>query len=128
VLHLRTNLAGTLSSDLEGNEEKRRAYWQQYDDVVTSKLEGWQHEIEYRLVLKTLAIDKNDPSLRIHTYDFADLISITFGIHTETLDKLNIIKIIKSKSLLSSRNDFKIYQAYHCKKLANIQRHELNVL
>lgn len=96
-------------------------------NAITIKDEVWKFEDEYRLVINDFWDDYPDSGIKLK-YDFNDLISITFGIKTSTIDKYNIARIIFGKCEKYERNDFKFYQAYYDETSGKIEREEIPLL
>lgn len=109
-------------------EEKRSAFWKDFEVGATTKLNDWWYEQEYRLVLHGNVLDFSEPASRVANYDFADLEGIIFGINTIDEDKLAIMKIIDEKCQEHRREDFKFYQAYYSHATGKIEAVELSHL
>ncbi|HET6912002.1 MAG TPA: DUF2971 domain-containing protein [Rhodanobacteraceae bacterium] len=89
----------------------REEYWSSFDASITRKLNDWKYEEEYRLTFWSNINDISDPSMRVLTYDFADLEGIIFGIRTSEADKLRIIRLIHDKCAETGRKEFNFFQA-----------------
>jgi len=102
-------------------------YWDNFYLSVTSKLDEWSYEKEYRLVLTNNFNDYSDKKERKLKYDFKDLKGLIFGIKTDMTDKLKIIKIITRKCKENNRQDFNFFQAYYSKETGRIDKFKLDV-
>ncbi|MCJ2116861.1 hypothetical protein MKK65_09815 [Methylobacterium sp. J-001] len=106
----------------------RDKYWLLFYRAILRKLDHWQHENEFRLVLSGDLIDFSDAKDRITTYQFEDLEGIIFGINTPIRAKLDIFKIIERKCREESRTNFKFYQARYQALTGTIEHDELSLL
>lgn len=112
-----------------GDEETwRKNYWNTFLKAITTKLEDWSYENEYRLVLTPMTIDFSDKQNRKLKYQFNDLEGIIFGIKTPEDTIIDIIRIIKEKCHLESRTDFKFYQAFYSKETGRIDTAKMNFI
>lgn len=109
-------------------EEQRTNYWKLFADGVTTKLNDWEHEEEYRLLLYAQILDFSSLDSRLVKYDFADLDGLIFGIKTTTEHKLQIMKLIEEKCRKLGRKAFKFYQAYYSRQNARIESAEMSLL
>lgn len=112
----------------KNEEEWVDSYWNNFDQSISVKLNEWQYENEYRLVVHGDFIDYSDKGKRKLRYEFNDLEAIIFGIKTTNSDKVELIKIIEKKCILHNRNEFDIFQAYYSKKSGKIDTYKLRVL
>jgi len=124
-------------SDDEGNFSKikidnddvwRKKYWDTFEKNNLTKTKDWQYEHEFRLILHGSLDNEIDEKYRKLRYDFKNLKGIIFGIKTSVQEKEKIIKIIRQKCLMTSRNDFEFYQAYYCHQNKNIQYQKLSFI
>jgi len=113
---------------IDMSEEQRTNYWKTFADGATTKLDDWEYEKEYRLLLHGSLLDFSAHDSSLAKYDFADLDGIIFGIKTSTEDKLQIMKLIETKCRQLGRNDFKFYQAYYSRQKARIENTEMSLL
>jgi hypothetical protein len=112
---------------LNNNEDEwRKKYWQNFYDSITTKLNEWNYEQEYRLIIHGDLIDYSEKEKRKLKYDFNDIEGIIFGIKTPTSDKIKIIKIIESKCERNNRKEFDFYQAYYSKDSGKIESFKLS--
>jgi len=117
------------SDGIFGNEEQwREKYWKGFYRVITTKLEDWNKEKEYRLILSSSLSDFSAPEDRKLKYDFADLKGIVFGIKTPLEDKIKVMKVIDAKCQASGRKDFKFYQAEYSPRSGDIEHNEMSLL
>lgn len=113
-------------SDWEGNHsttvqikrnivtsEWHKKYVESMMKSYTTKLPGWKHELEHRIILEKefLSISKKNCETQKYTYDFKLLKGIIFGIKTPESQKFEILESMKEKCKTSGRTDFKFYQA-----------------
>jgi len=98
---------------VDNEEEWREKYWSNFFDSISIKLKEWEYENEYRLVINGDFIDYTDKNRRKLKYSFNDLSGIIFGIRTPSIDKIEIMKIVKQKCNETSRSDFDFFQAYY---------------
>lgn len=92
-------------------QDWRTKYWENFNDVVTTKLDDWKFETEHRLILDEMSSNKSELKHRLYKYNFSDLEGIIFGIKTPEEYKRKIVKIIIDKCQKESRTDFSFYQA-----------------
>ena len=103
-------------------------YWTNFYQAVTTKLEDWSHEKEYRLIITNeheSVPDLSDPENRKFRYDFESLEAITFGIKTPRDEKLTIMEIVEKKCQNADRKDIKFYQACYSEKDGCIERFQI---
>jgi hypothetical protein len=93
--------------DTVGGAVWRQAYWASFQTVMTTKLEDWKHEAEYRIVQPDL-LGLGDQSALVE-YDFSSLVGIVFGIRTPQSHKLEIMKRIMPQCERAGRADFKFF-------------------
>jgi len=103
----------------------RKNYWDKFYKAITTKLEPWRFEDEYRLVLTPMETDLSEKSKRKLKYQFSDLEGIVFGIRTPADAKRDIVRIIEGKCRSESRTDFKFYQAFYSKKDGHMEKQEM---
>jgi hypothetical protein len=119
------NISKCVSDIFADRDRWRKTYWERLYEIITTKLESWAYESEYRLIITELMIDYNTRDKRKLKYKFMDLEGIIFGINTLEEDKLRVIEIIESKCRLEARSDFKFYQAFYAKDAGEIQTAEM---
>lgn len=86
----------------------RNAYWSTYRKVMTTKLEDWRHEQEYRIVLPdTLGLGDEH---RLAEYDPSTLSGIVFGMKTPERHKLEIMRQVARYCERVGRKDFDFFQ------------------
>jgi hypothetical protein len=96
----------------EGRKDEarwREAYWASYRQVMTTKLEDWKHEEEYRVVLPEILGPRTDDESLV-TYDFASLVGVVFGLRTTDRDKAQIMTIVANECKRLGRTDFEFKQ------------------
>jgi hypothetical protein len=137
--HLRGIALGWWYSDGEGNTSLcahdvfenesawRDKYWAEFLEGQTTKIEDWDYEEEYRLVLSSSLTDYSKES-RALKYRFSDLKGIIFGIKTPEEDKLAIIRVIQAKCVKEDRKEFEFYQAYYAKRTGRIDVSPLSLI
>ncbi|GAB1431597.1 DUF2971 domain-containing protein [Spirochaetota bacterium] len=106
--------SGQLSECYEAIKDEsvwRGKYWNQFYGIYCRKLESWQKENEYRLILADSLHDRKKMEQRKFRYDFNDLDAVIFGKKTNLKDKIELINIIKQKCQAIKRTDFNFYQA-----------------
>lgn len=103
-------------------------YWNNFHIGTTTKLDDWDYENEYRLIINNMFHDYKSKESRKLKYDFNDLEGIIFGIKTLKSDKLKIMKIIEEKCLKYNRRDFSFYQAYYDSNKGEIDYYKLDLL
>jgi len=96
------------------NQQYKNAFWEDYQDIPTTKYSKWKYENEYRLIDYSHwmpdKVDENGPKQkrivdRIYYYDQTQLTGIVFGINITENNKSEIIKTI-----ITMRNILK----WHC--------------
>jgi hypothetical protein len=102
----------------------RKSYWDTFHEGITTRLEDWRYEDEYRLI-HTPGKTVTEKSKRKLKYQFSDLEGIVFGIRTPEDDKSEIIRIIEEKYRSENRTDFKFYQAFYSRKDAHVDAAEM---
>lgn len=112
----------------QSEEQWREKYWAKFYAGISTKLEDWAYEREYRLLLSSIFSDYEESPNRKLKYNFYDLEGIIFGIKTPEKDKKEIMDIIKEKCRLEKRTDFKFYQAYYSRKSGKIEAAEMGLL
>ena len=111
------------------NEEKwRNHYWDKFYNIYCRKLDSWNKENEYRLIMADTLKNRLDKGQRKFRYNFYDLEAIVFGKKTKLKDKIEIISIIKQKCEAIHRTDFKFYQADILPNSGKMVMPELEVL
>lgn len=98
---------------IENEKEWMDGYWKKRQLSITTKMQDWQSESEYRLILQNDMPDYADGKKRCLKYRFDSLDGIIFGIRTPDIDKYKIIEIVERLCDKFGRESFKIYQAYH---------------
>lgn len=115
------------ADDIFKSEETwREKYWSGFYKGITTKLEDWAYEKEYRLILSS-ASDYTDPTNRKLKFKLQDLEGIIFGIKTSEQDKKAIMKLIGQKCRAEGRIEFKFYQAYYARQTGRIEAAEMNL-
>lgn len=120
--------AEPITNDSELNDNWHSNYWKRFYKGVTTKMEDWSYENEYRLILTNMLNNFCSVDSRKLKYDFSSLDGIIFGIKTTTENKLKIIKIIEEKCKKYNRSDFKFYQAYYCNRNGKIEYELLDLI
>jgi hypothetical protein len=114
---------------LNMNEDAwRDKYWENYYKRLNVKLDAWDREKEYRLIVNDDFIDYREKEKRKLKYDFNDLEGIIFGIKTDESDKMEILKIIEDKCKKNNRKQFDFYQAYYSSDSGKIETFKLNLI
>ena len=138
--HLRGIALGWWYSDGNGNTSScardvfesetawREKYWADFLEGQTTKLEDWEYEEEYRLVLSGSMTDYSQDESRALKYRFSDLKGIIFGIKTPEEDKLAIIRVIQAKCAKENRKEFEFYQTYYAKSTGKIDASPLSLI
>lgn len=108
--------------------EWRKKYWDSFQSAITTKLEDWRHENEYRLLLYSALGGFEKIEDRKLTYNFSDLAGITFGINTPLDDRVGIMKVVSEKCLAAGRTEFEFGQAYYSARSGRIETHVFNPL
>lgn len=104
----------TLAVEILGNhDEWRKKYWEDHKLSITTKLQAWAGEDEFRASLYSMfEVYENDDSRKLR-YDFNDLDGIIFGIKTTEENKFKLIEIVNKLCDETGREGFTFYQAYH---------------
>jgi hypothetical protein len=121
------NPSTSVADILSESDSWRKQYWEQLTTAITTKLEDWAHEKEFRLTLTGLS-DFSDQSTRKLQYSFSDLQGIIFGMNTSTSDKLRIMKIIEGKCRKEVRNDFEFHQAHYSRRVGKMEIAKMNLI
>lgn len=117
------------SDEIFRNEDRwRKKYWEDFYGGITTKLNDWSYEDEYRLILSEVATDFTLEEHRKYQYSLDDLDGIIFGINTPIEDKMRIFKIIEDKCRKNGRDRFKFYQAFYSRGESQISIFEMNLL
>ncbi len=104
----------TYASDIFNKQDEwRHEYWAKFEKSVLTKLNDWEKEVEFRLILPEILGLHTDINARKFKYDFNDLGGIVFGIKTPLETKSRIIDIIEEKCKKIDRKDFEYYQAQY---------------
>ncbi len=111
----------------EDSDQWRKAYWSRHLDALATKLEGWRHEAEHRLILTSVLTNFREPATRKLAYDLDNLASVTFGLKTAPSDKAEIVRIIRDKRAKTPGSDFAFYQAYYSRRTGQIERQTLTL-
>lgn len=109
-------------------DEQRKAFWITFARSATTKLKDWSFEEEVRLIQHGFGSEFSELSLRLATYEFADLEGIIFGMNAKEEDRLKMMGIIDKKCVEHQRDDFKFYQAYYSPISGRIEAAELGLL
>jgi hypothetical protein len=112
----------------KNHDEWHKKYWNNFLKSICIKLDDWEYENEYRLIINENLIDYRDKNKRKLKYNFKDLEGIIFGIKTKNADKVRIIKIIEEKCKKQNRKSFDFYQAYYSQDTGKIEKFKLNLL
>lgn len=115
----RKNKSSCADALYDDEDAWRKSYWDTFQKGITTKLEDWRYENEYRLIHTPGEIVR-EKSRRKLRYQFSDLEGIVFGIRTPEDAKSDIIRIVEEKRRSESRTDFKFYQAFYSRKDANV--------
>jgi hypothetical protein len=119
------NMSERMKDIFTDRDKWHKTYWERFYEIISTKLDTWAYENEYRLIITELMIDYDTPVKRKLKYKFADLEGIIFGMNTLEEDKLLVFKIIESKCRLEARSDLKFYQAFYAKEAGEIQTAEM---
>lgn len=107
-----TGADGSISSSFEAfqNEDQwRKEYWKMYEIKNYHKLQAWEDEQEYRIILSSPFYDFSTKESRKLKYNPQCLRGIIFGIGTSEYDKKQIMeKLLEHKDEYA---DFTFYQA-----------------
>jgi hypothetical protein len=115
---------GVLSSHREWSENN----WAAFRELTMTKLRYWEHENEYRLVLRSPLDTFPEPADRKFRYQFADLEGIVFGIKTPLSEEEQIIKIILAKCEAEGRKTFNFSQALYVPYSGKIEIRPMDLL
>ncbi|WP_313326077.1 DUF2971 domain-containing protein [Pseudomonas qingdaonensis] len=97
---------------LSDGHHYRDRYWKRFDTALTTKINQWHAEQEYRILLKS-QINLSAVKDRLLKYRFKNLDGLIFGIKTPLKDKLKAIHIIKDHCKNADRDTFNFYQAFY---------------
>jgi hypothetical protein len=75
---------------------------------MTTKLEDWKHEEEYRIVQPDL-LGFGESSALVE-YELSNLVGIVFGLRTTHAHKIEIMKRILPQCERAARTDFEFFQ------------------
>lgn len=109
-------------------DDWRQRYWASFRAMATTKMQDWQHEEEYRLVLTSVLGSYVDAKDRKLTYRFSDLEGIIFGIRTPADDKARIINCVADKCKAEGRKSFEFSQATYAAHNGKIENRRLDLL
>lgn len=112
----------------EESDAWRQAYWSHHFTSLTTKLTGWRHEGEHRIILTSVLNDFETQDSRKLTCPFERLSGIVFGIRTPVKAKAEIVRIIREKCASTGRTSFDFYQAYYARETGCIERVKLTLL
>jgi hypothetical protein len=116
-------------ADIYADEEKwRKNYWDLFYKSITTKLNPWAYEGEYRLIISELMVDFSNKERRKLKYNFDDLEGLIFGSNTSEDVKLHVSKIIEEKCRMNGRKDFKFYQSYYATHTGEFEVVELTFM
>jgi hypothetical protein len=125
----RTGARSLTEREVHEDEDRWRAeHWKDFETSITTKLEDWADEHEYRLTFWSDFNDLSPPEMRKMKYAFADLEGIVFGIKTSDSDKREIIRIVQRKCAETGRKDFEFLQAYRSPDGKGIKTYLLGLL
>lgn len=111
---------------VEDEDTWRDRYWDNFEESTTIKLNEWQNEKEYRIVIDGRFNDYSEPKKRKLKYDFSQLQGIIFGINTSVADKIRIMKMIDDKCRRDKRASFDFFQAYYDRESGQIATFKTN--
>ena len=97
---------------LSDDHHHRERYWKRFDRALTTKINQWHAEQEYRILLKS-HINLSAVKDRLLKYRFKNLDGLIFGIKTPLKDRLKAIRIIKGHCENAKRKTFNFYQAFY---------------
>lgn len=121
--------SSSLAASAFKNEEAwRDSHFTDHETSVTTKLEAWRGEAEYRLTLTSPMNNHGDKQSRKLTYDFKKLHGIIFGINTTQEEKFQLVSIVEKLCDLYKKKGFVFYQAYHSVLSGKIERHQLFIV
>lgn len=110
------NEKGDVSSCYSEFEDKKgwiERYWTKRQLSITTKMQDWKNESEYRLILQNGMPDFYESKNRCLSYNFNSLDGLIFGIRTPEIEKYELIKVVEKLCDKYHRTEFNIYQAYH---------------
>lgn len=113
--------------NMDFNEEWMKAYSKNFNKSITTKTTKYSSEEEYRIILDDLFNDYSDKEDRKLKYDFNDLEGIIFGIKTSSVDKAEIIKIIRRKCHETGRKSFDFYECEYCHESGKIKPIKISI-
>jgi hypothetical protein len=122
------NVSPCADAMMSNETEWRKQYWANFQTMITTKLEDWRHESEYRVILQSSLGGFEKEEDRKLTYRFSDLEGIIFGMNTPMDERLKIINIILEKCKKETRDKFEFHQAYYSPVTGKIETHPLNLL
>lgn len=105
--------ASTCLSVLNNEKEWVDTYWKRRQLSITTKMQDWQNENEYRLILQNGMPDYSSSKNRCLEYDFHSLEGLIFGMRTPETAKYKIIQVVEELCDKYQRKNFNIYQAHH---------------
>ena len=123
---------GNISSCAEPITDKSgewiKKHHENYKIGMTTKLDDWDYENEFRLVITNMLNAYHEKENRKLKYDFNDLEGIIFGMKTLKSHKLDIMRIIEKKCKQHNRKEFSFYQAFYNSDKGKIDKKKLNLL
>jgi hypothetical protein len=105
---------------LQGSEEWRQTYWENFHNAVTTKLRDWEQQREYRVTWQSDGDPADRPSRKLR-YRFEDLQGIVFGVKTAPQDKAAIVRLLQEKCKEAGRKDFELYQAQYSRGTGHVE-------
>lgn len=116
------------ANHLQGDTQKWiDDYWKNYMSSICVKIPDWRKESEYRLLLSSTFFDYSPPKERCIKYNFSSLAGIIFGIKTNYIEKIKIIKIITKLCKENNRENFDFYNAKYNHKTREIEYNKLSI-
>lgn len=112
----------------ENEPQWQDGYWANFIKSISIKLDEWNFENEYRLIIDNHFVEYENVEKRKLQYDFNDLEAIIFGIKTSYDDKLAIMKIVDRKCRENQRTSFDFYQSYYATDTGKIEIFKLDLL
>lgn len=106
-------------------DEWREQYWKAFQMKNYRKLDSWESEKEYRLVIDKTFYDYSESDKRILPYDSEALKGVIFGIETSEYDKLRIMKSLMKRKKVNK--DFSFWQAEYDDKNQKIEVREKKI-
>lgn len=116
------------SCALDYGDEWREAYWKAFYPGISTKLQDWEREREFRMILSGFGTDFSQPEQCKATYEFESLAGLVFGMKTPMAEKLAIIRIVGEKCSAAGRRDFKFYEARYSEAEGKIDHVNLDLL